>query len=91
MSDMLISSALEEKIQKAESLDEVVQICTEEGITVTKEQLEAMLSSDSENDGELSAETLDNVSGGGFFFWLRGRIRFTAGGGGGGGGRGGGR
>lgn len=89
MAEMEISCALQEKLEKAESLDEVIQACTEEGITVTKEQLEIMLSSDSENECELSAEALDNVSGGGFFSWLRGRVRFTAGGGGGGGGGGG--
>lgn len=60
---------LEQKLRNAESLDEVVQACAEEGITVTKEQLEASLSSDPE--GELSAEALDNVSGGGLFDWIR--------------------
>lgn len=59
---------LEQKLKNAESLDEVVQACAEEGITLTKEQLEASLSSDPE--GELSAEALDNVSGGGLFDWI---------------------
>lgn len=90
---------LEQKLKNAESLDEVVQACAEEGITLTKEQLEASLSSDPE--GELSAEALDNVSGGGLFDWIRRFIRysrasnyngggggFSSGGGGGGGGGG---
>lgn len=69
MVEMEISHALQEKLEKAESLDEIIQACAEEGITVTKEQLEASLPSDPE--GELSAEALDNVSGGGLFDWIR--------------------
>lgn len=77
MAEMEISCALQEKLEKAESLDEVIQACTEEGITVTKEQLEIMLSSDSENEGELSAEALDNVSGGGLFGRIRRYVRYS--------------
>lgn len=62
MEEMIISSALEEKLENAESLEEVVRLCAEEGIAVTKEELEAAL--DSEDEGELNAEQLDNVSGG---------------------------
>lgn len=72
-----VQERMEEKLQKAESMDEVVQLCAEEGITVTKEQLEAMLSSESENEGELSAETLDNVSGGGLLSRIRKYIRYS--------------
>lgn len=43
IAEMEISGALEEKLKNAESLDEVVQACAEEGITITKEQLEAEL------------------------------------------------
>lgn len=75
MAEMEISHALQEKLEKAESLDEVIQACAEEGITLTKEQLEASLSSDPE--GELSAEALDNVSGGGLFDWIRRFIRYS--------------
>lgn len=64
MEEMIISSALEEKLENAESLEEVVRLCAEEGIAVTKEELEASLDSDSEDEGELNAEQLDNVSGG---------------------------
>lgn len=66
---------LEQKLKNAGSLDEVVKACAEEGITVTKEQLEASLSSDPE--GELSAEALDNVSGGGILDWIRRFIRYS--------------
>ena len=106
MEEMVISSALEEKLKNAESLDEVVQACAEEGIAITKEQLESPLPSGPE--GELSAEALDNVSGGGLLDWIRRFIQrsrasnysgggggFSSGGGGngfgGGGGGGGGR
>ena len=97
MAGMAISSALEEKLKNAESLDEVVQACAEEGIAITKEQLEAPLASDS--GGELSPDALDNVSGGSLIDWIRRFIRysrasnyngggggFSSGGGGGGGG-----
>lgn len=91
-----IQERLEEKLKNAASLDEAIQMCAEEGITVTKEQLEAVLSP--EPDGELNEEALDNVSGGGFIDWIRRLFRYnrapkyssgggvSAGGGGGGGG-----
>lgn len=81
-----IQERLEEKLKNAASLDEAIQACAEEGITVTKEQLEAVLSPDPE--GELSDEALDNVSGGGVIDWIRRYIRrsrasnYSAGGGG---------
>lgn len=102
-----IPERLEEKLKNVESLEETIQACAEEGITVTKEQLEAVLSP--EPDGELNEEALDNVSGGGFIDRIRRYIRhfrassyngggggFSSGGGGsgsfgGGGGGGGGR
>ena len=64
-----ISQELEEKIRQAETVEEVVQACTEEGIQITKEQLEAGLLPESE--GELSEDMLDNVSGGGIFSLVR--------------------
>lgn len=98
-----ISQELEEKIRQAETVEEVVQACTEEGIQITKEQLEAGLLPESE--GELSEDMLDNVSGGSIVrlaykivsIFRGGRSngngsggRFSAGGGFGGGGGGGG-
>ena len=106
MAEMTISAALEEKLRGAESLDEVVQVCAEAGVPVTKEQLECPAVSGP--DGELSEDALDNVSGGGVIDWIRRIYRyyrpsnyngggggFSSGGGGGssfgGGGGGGGR
>lgn len=70
-----IQERLEEKLKNAASLDEAIQMCAEEGITVTKEQLEAVLSP--ELDGELNEEALDNVSGGGFLDWIRRLFRYN--------------
>lgn len=67
-----IQERLEEKLKNAASLDEAIQACAEEGITVTKEQLEAVLSPDPE--GELNEEALDNVSGG-VIDWTRRILR----------------
>lgn len=103
MENIQISPELEEKIRNAETVDEVIRACAEEGIQVTKEQLETGLMPESE--GELIEDMLDNVSGGGIFSFV-GRIisyyrannynggggGFSRGGGGGGGtGGGGGR
>lgn len=93
-----MSSELQAKINSAESLEDVVRICAEEGISISKEQLEALEASTA--DGELSEDTLDAVSGGGlladlFDWWRnRGRKRSNPNGGKGaigGGGRAGGR
>lgn len=97
MENTQISQELEEKIRNAETVEEVVQVCTEAGIQVTKEQLEAELLPQTE--GELSEDMLDNVSGGGIFSLVRRIISYYRasnynGGGGGfscGGGGGGGR
>lgn len=92
---------LQAKLDSAESLDDVVRLCEEAGIAVSKEQLEAM--DVPMADGELSEETLDAVSGGSVAGWIlwywwrnRGRNRSSGGGGsgsfgGGGSGRSGGR
>lgn len=61
------SQKLEEKIKAAETLEDVVNICSEEGIAVTKEQLEAALAQT--EGGELSEDVLDNVSGGTSMLW----------------------
>ena len=96
-----INSELQAKLDGAESLDDVVRLCEEAGIAVSKEQLEAV--DVPMADGELSEETLDAVSGGSVAGWIlwywwrnRGRNRSSGGGGsgsfgGGGSGRSGGR
>ena len=106
MEEILISKELEGKIQQAETLEDIIQACAEEGIQVTKEQLKAAMMP--ESDGELTEDMLDNVSGGGLFGFVRkiintyravnynsGGSGFSSGGGGkgaaGGGGGGGGR
>lgn len=57
---MEISKELEAKIQQADSVEDVVQVCAEAGIAVTKEQL---LAADLP-EGELDENALDLVSGG---------------------------
>lgn len=81
-----MSPELQAKISDAESLEDVVRICAEEGITVSKEQLEALEASTA--DGELSEDALDGVAGGImagwiFWYWWRNRNRKRSGGGGG--------
>ena len=93
-----INSELQAKLDGAESLDDVVRLCEEAGIAVSREQLEAM--DVPMADGELTEEALDAVSGGSVAGWIlwywwrnRGRNRSSGGGNGsfGGGGRAGGR
>ena len=57
-----VSEELKEKLGKAESLDEVVKVLAEEGLAVTKEELETALAQG--ENGELSEEALAAVSGG---------------------------
>ena len=66
MEEFEVSEELKEKLGKAENLDEVVKILTEEGLEVTKEELEAALAQG--ENGELSEEALSAVSGG-IRFW----------------------
>lgn len=61
MDQIAISDSLKAKLDTAETMDEVVRVCAEEGIEVTKEQLEAAAAS---MDGELTEGDLDNVNGG---------------------------
>ena len=87
---MELNDEIRAKISNAASMDEVVRICAEAGIPVTKEQLEA---SDNTTgaEGELSEEALDAVSGGSLIglIWLlyrrrrnnRGQINGSGGGG----------
>lgn len=61
----MLNKELEEKINKAETLADVVNACAEHGYNVAEEQLEkAIKMADKE---ELSEEDLDDVSGGFFF------------------------
>lgn len=88
---------LQAKLDGAESLDDVVRLCEEAGIAVSREQLEAM--DVPMADGELTEEALDAVSGGSvagwiLWYWWRNRSRNRSSGGNGsfgGGGRAGGR
>lgn len=58
----ILNKDLEEKINKAETLTDVVNTCAEHGFNVTEEQLEkAIEMADKE---VLSEEDLDEVSGG---------------------------
>ena len=57
-----ITPELEEKIKSAETLEDLVKVCAEAGVEVTKEQLEAELAK-AESD-ELDENALDDVAGG---------------------------
>ena len=57
-----ITPELEEKIKGAETLEDLVKVCAEAGVEVTKEQLEAELAK-MESD-ELDENALDDVAGG---------------------------
>lgn len=61
MEQFNISDSLKEKLAKAETMEEVVKACAEEGLEVTLEDLKAAQASDKE---ELNEEDLDNVAGG---------------------------
>lgn len=61
MEDMELTEALKTKLEKAETLDDVVKACAEEGIEVTREQLEA---AEVAKESELNEDDLDAVSGG---------------------------
>lgn len=63
MNEIIITEELEAKLAAAESLEEVVKACTEEGIEITLEQLEAAIAGIPQ-EGELTEDTLDNVAGG---------------------------
>lgn len=58
----IITKELEDKIKNAENLDELVAVCVEAGLEVTKEQLENELNK--QETGELDEGMLENVSGG---------------------------
>ena len=89
-----LEEKLEEKIAAAQSDEEVIKIFAEAGVYVTADQLNAP---PAQEDGELSEDTLDTISGGGLYSLVKRLInlynanRYTAGGGGyssGGGGNG---
>lgn len=61
----MMNKELEEKINKAETLSDVVNACAEHGFNVTEKQLEKAI--EMANKENLSEEDLDDVSGGFFF------------------------
>ena len=69
-----ISDSLKEKLDNAETMDDVVSVCAEEGIEVTKEQLEAAAAS---FDDELNEDDLDNVNGGVALFAIAVAVAIT--------------
>lgn len=69
-----ISDSLKEKLDNAETMDDVVSVCAEEGIEVTKEQLEAAAAS---IDDELNEDDLDNVNGGVALFAIAVAVAIT--------------
>ena len=69
-----ISDSLKAKLDNAETMDDVVRVCAEEGIEVTKEQLEAAAAS---MDDELNEDDLDNVNGGVALFAIAVAVAIT--------------
>ena len=62
MEQFEVSEALKEKLDKAETLDEVLLACNEEGVEITKGDLEA--AADAATSGQLTESDLENVAGG---------------------------
>ena len=62
MSQFEVSEALKEKLDKAETLDEVLLACNEEGVEITKGDLEA--AADAATSDQLTESDLENVAGG---------------------------
>ena len=60
MENITLTESLMEKLGVAENLDEVVRVCGEEGVEITKDQLEAAAS----RNEEFSEEELEDVTGG---------------------------
>lgn len=61
MEQFNIPDSLKEKIENAETLEEVAKLCSEAGYEVTMEDLKAVEAAD---NSELSEDDLDNVAGG---------------------------
>ena len=61
---MELSETLKAKLDKAQSAEEVIRICAEEGIEVTMEQL---MEPEAPMNAELDEEALDNVAGGRYY------------------------
>lgn len=65
MDEKIMSEALEAKLEAAQTMEDVIKAFAEEGIEVTREQLEeALRQYQASESGELSEETLDAVAGG---------------------------
>lgn len=60
--EMMRDDAFVTQIENAKDLTEVAALFRTQGVEVTKEQLEALLTSE---EGELDETALDNVAGGG--------------------------
>ena len=58
---MELSETLKAKLDRAQSPEEVIRICAEEGIQITMEQL---MEPEAPLNAELDEEALDNVAGG---------------------------
>lgn len=64
-----LTRELEEQLSAAKSLEDMVKICTDAGIPITKEQLKAAALPDTHE--ELTEEELDAVSGGSMYYAFR--------------------
>lgn len=60
MENFELSESLKEKLENAESVEDVIRACAEEGIEITAEDLAGVAVG-----AELDENALDNVSGGG--------------------------
>ena len=56
-----LTEDLKRKLEKAESLEDVANICAEEGLQVTAGELQELVA---EQTGELSPDAMDKVTGG---------------------------
>lgn len=63
MNEFAITEEVKAQLSKAESMEDVVEILAQAGVSVTKEQLEAQIALENA-EGELSEENLDAVAGG---------------------------
>ena len=71
--DLSLDSELKEKIEKAQSLTEVVKILNEKGFEITEQQLQSALIA----EGELYEDSLEAVAGGSKITW-KGVLKFIS-------------
>lgn len=70
----IMSPEMMEKLENAANVEEVLSILRDNGIEMTADDLKKAVSGSvaAGEDGELSEDSLDNISGGGWFFdWLQ--------------------